>query len=175
MRTSKWAAIVQAPFEDGEVDPSRTRGDFTSSELPSRTHKNDTQEIKGFSLQCYRLNDQEVPIKSKLHQGKYVGEVRHDDGARNDVPQLPTPHGKGVFKTSSGYVWKGKWKDGLPHDANGTEILDGFPTASDPLLGSDMHGHWQEGKPVQISRCRSLEQRYIDGNKDQANAMINAG
>ena len=61
--------------------------------------------IRKYPLRCYRLDENNVAQATVQRIGKYSGQVAESDGRQ-------VPHGKGTFKTSTGYVWLGAWADG---------------------------------------------------------------
>jgi len=71
--------------------------------------------------------------------------------------------------------FSGSWEDGVPHDTLGNEVLDGLPTAEDPLLGGDIRGHYNHGKPESYDKTRSLEERLAGGDYEQSMSMQDVG
>lgn len=59
--------------------------------------------IRGYLLQCYRLDAGNNAVATVERKGKYSGAATELDGRQ-------VPHGVGTFKTSTGYIWTGTYR-----------------------------------------------------------------
>lgn len=163
-------------YEDDAVEdasepfaPLVPRVDIHGYSASSPTH---TSVLSKYTFASYRNNGQCI-----LRTGKYTGESASSGTALQGQGQGASkmPHGYGTFKTSTGYSFSGDWAYGIP-SGPGVEVLDGFPSVSDPMCGGEIVGTWDgEGHLESTESMRTLKQRFLDGNADQADAMAAAG
>ena len=111
---------------------------------------------------------------SSSHEAEQGHKVRENEGVQaHDF--LKMPQGYGTFKSSTGYSFSGDWANGVPC-GSGVEVLDEIPTATDPMRGGEIVGVWGAGGQLESAESmRTLKQRFLDGNADQADAMASAG
>ena len=168
-------------YEDDAVEdasealaPLVPRVDTHQHSASSPTH---SSVLSKYTFASYR-NDGRCMLRS----GKYTGEtniLRRTSASASSGTQgqgaSKMPHGYGTFKTSTGYSFSGDWANGIP-SGPGVEVLDGFPSVSDPMCGGEIVGTWDgEGHLESTESMRTLKQRFLDGNADQADAMAAAG